>query len=415
VSLTAAIQSFASIGVFASRAFLPAFAVAVLARFGPDVPLLRDIPMVRNLQSASGMPAWFTHEITIAVLGILSILEILADKDPDVKQFMLTFDKYAKAAMSALITFGLLTASEQAVLREVKVAGFSETAIALTVAIGVFSACLLRATILGFILDVDDDGSLGLVKLVSIAEDVWAFFGIFLLIVFPAAMLALVALALLMLFVIREALARIEERSKIDCPACGALNYRSAIMCPGCGKEMPEPKAVGLLGRTLKKIASDRGRHALALVENRRCPVCATRLPKRAARQSCPGCGKETISDALLGDYMGGIKRRLPMTLLVCFGFSSIPVIGAVPGVIYYRLRLVAPFRRYIPAPQRAVLRWVVGLISFILLAFQWVPFAGSFSIPLMAFVNYRFYSRAYERAARSRGEDRAAGILERT
>jgi hypothetical protein len=99
-------------------------------------------------------------------------------------------------------------------------------------------------------------------------------------------------------------------------------------------------------------------------------------------------------------DYIATIDRRLPSVLVVCFLLGLIPVLGVIPGVISYRLAIVAPFRRYIPPGRGFVLRWGVRLAVLILVAFQWVPVAGGFAVPAMALINYVAYRSAYRKLA---------------
>ena len=99
-------------------------------------------------------------------------------------------------------------------------------------------------------------------------------------------------------------------------------------------------------------------------------------------------------------DYIAAIDRRVPMVLVVCFLLGLIPVLGVIPGVIYYRLAIVAPFRRYIPPGRGFVLRWGVRLAVVVLMAFQWVPVAGGLALPAMALINYAAYRTAYRRLA---------------
>ena len=77
-----------------------------------------------------------------------------------------------------------------------------------------------------------------------------------------------------------------------------------------------------------------------------------------------------------------------------------IPVLGVIPGVIAYRLALVAPFRRYLPTGRRLLLRWGLRLAMLILVAFQWVSVAGALALPVMALINYGAYRTAYRRLA---------------
>ena len=101
---------------------------------------------------------------------------------------------------------------------------------------------------------------------------------------------------------------------------------------------------------------------------------------------------------AFAEQYIERVTRRLPGVCGVSFGLSLIPVIGLIPGVIYYRMALVAPFRRYLPLGRRFLLKWVIRIIVFLLIATQWIPLIGGAAIPLMAFVNHGFYRSSYRR-----------------
>jgi hypothetical protein len=98
--------------------------------------------------------------------------------------------------------------------------------------------------------------------------------------------------------------------------------------------------------------------------------------------------------------YIGFIDRRVPMVLVVCFLLGLIPVLGVIPGVICYRLAIVAPFRRYIPPGRGFLIRWGVRLAVVVLVAFQWVPVIGGLVVPSMALINYVAYRSAYRKLA---------------
>jgi hypothetical protein len=99
-------------------------------------------------------------------------------------------------------------------------------------------------------------------------------------------------------------------------------------------------------------------------------------------------------------DYIAAIDRRLPLVCVVCFLLGLIPVLGVIPGVVYYRMAVVAPFRRYIPPGREFLLRWGVRLAVVVLVAFQWVPVAGGLAVPSMALINYGAYRTVYRRLA---------------
>jgi hypothetical protein len=99
-------------------------------------------------------------------------------------------------------------------------------------------------------------------------------------------------------------------------------------------------------------------------------------------------------------EYMAFIDRRVPLVCVACFLLGLIPVLGVIPGVILYRLQLVAPLRRYLPSGQRFLLRWGIRLVSLVLVAFQWVPLLGAMLLPLLALVNYWAYRSAFRKLA---------------
>ena len=101
-------------GIFASRAFLPSFLTACALRWGADLPLLNQIAQPSNAE-----PSWFTHEYTILALGILSLVEILADKDPHARELMSYVDKYTKPALAALTMMGVLSISDASFLKTI--------------------------------------------------------------------------------------------------------------------------------------------------------------------------------------------------------------------------------------------------------------------------------------------------------
>src|SRR4051812_38085360 len=82
MNLALLIQAVGSIGVFSSRAFLPAFSTALLLRFGPEIPWVAQTGF---LQHVRGVPTWFTRDSTLVVLGLLSALELVAARFPEAR------------------------------------------------------------------------------------------------------------------------------------------------------------------------------------------------------------------------------------------------------------------------------------------------------------------------------------------
>lgn len=82
--------------------------------------------------------------------------------------------------------------------------------------------------------------------------------------------------------------------------------------------------------------------------------------------------------------------------------FSLVPVLGLIPGVIYYRIALVAPFIGYLPAGRSLLLKIFLKVTLLLLIALQIVPGAGIVAVPLMALLSHGVYRGAWRAAVGS-------------
>ena len=170
------------------------------------------------------------------------------------------------------------------------------------------------------------------------------------LILFPVVMIALIAAVTGLIAGVRWWLNRKEEKSRVACATCNTLMYRCAMACGTCRSPNPKVCDVGVLGQSDTDDPADLNSQPRQLAEARRCPLCATRLPQRDPHQACPTCDTRPFANpAFVQQYENDIAKRLPLVLGVGALLSAIPIIGLIPGVIYYRMALVAPFRRYLP------------------------------------------------------------------
>jgi hypothetical protein len=398
MSLPLLIQGLGSIGVFSSRAFLPAFVTALLLRFGPQVSWLAQTGLLQHVRD---VPTWFTSDIALIILGLLSALELVAERVPEVKPFLDEVHDDLKTGMAALTFLGVVSASDRAVVQQVvNPAGMADYLPVLVVAAGTFLASKARGAVIGTRSEADEDDDLGLQDLIRGVEDLWGALGPVTLILLPLRTLAVFGIALVLLLLAGRYVEAREEATKVPGANCEQMIYASATACPHCQAPIKEPRAVGLLGGTQARPA-DPASHPYRLIAVKRCPVWATRRGRRAVRPTCEACGYTVRDDPrFTQEYIAFIDRRVPLVCVACFLLGLVPVLGVIPGVILYRLAIVAPFRRYLAPGHGFVLRWGVRLVILALVAFQWVPVAGGFAVPAMAMINYGAYRSVYRRLA---------------
>ncbi len=392
------LQTLVAAPFFASRAFLATFVTALVARFGASVPWLGDS---RAVEVLAGAPGWFTHDVTLVLLGFVAFLEFVATKNTDARRMMDSADSWMKAGLSLLVSLAILSPSDAALFAP-QTMGIGEALVALFPAALVLGLAQMRGRFFSFLGDVDEADDMGLQRLLLWAEDGWVVFGLSFAAFFPLLALVVFVLTLAVLAAAQRGATWLDAKRRDTCAVCGHLHHPTAPHCSSCRTPLEEPAAVGVFGQAASSTARDRDAHPLDLVSRKRCPFCAERLVGRGPSLTCADCGTTTFaSHRDLERYLTHLDRQLPKTMLVCFAFSAVPLLGIVPAVIYYRLSLVSGVARYVPPASNMATRWTVRLVNIVLICGQPIPILGAFLLPLMAGTNYALYRRALLRAAR--------------
>jgi hypothetical protein len=405
MNLNPLFQAVGSAGLFSSRVFLPALLTALLLRFGPSIPVIQHLGLIAHLQQ--GHPTWFTSDPCLIALAVLTVLEILAQKNPETRHLLQEFDIYLKPAMAILTSLGYLRSTDAAfVASTVHQAGFAGTIIPLISGFVTYRLSILRQQVATAVFDHIEGTHLD--HLLSWLEDAWVTFGMLLLVIVPVLMLIMLGAVTGVMMLIRRRQVRIEEQSKIACAKCGKPIYPCAIACPVCRQTNASPCDVGFLGQSRPLVPADIANQPYRLVEKRRCPVCASRRPARRAFEACSICGSAAPTDARFTDaYVDYISQRLPMVLGVCFLFSLVPILGLIAAAVYSRVELVLPFSQYLPLGKRFLLRWGIRLLFLVLIFLQIIPLLGGFVGPIMAYISYVAYRNSYLEHVRA-GENAA-------
>ncbi len=393
--------------LFAFRAFGPLLATALVARFGAEWAPLADIAGIGLL---SGLPPWMTDDTTLLILAAMTGLELLLTKVPETRELIRYTDTQLKAIAAFLVCFYLVEGDPRELLEHIRQEGLSTgyaagQSFAYTWSFGIGSlvwfTATLRRGVYALFDAIDEEDSLGLQRLLSWMEDGIGFLGVIAVVLFPVLGVVLAGSALLGLVAVRRILEARERRQMAPCANCQTPNHLSAVHCSQCRDSLPQPNPVGLFGVAKVGRVEDFDDHRLRLVANKRCPSCASRLVEKRIQQRCPECDTAAFENSsTLEAYLTRLEARLPKTMLICLGLSSVPLIGLIPGILYYRVSLISSLRYYVPGAMGLGVRWFLRMLTLLLLLLQVVPILGAFTLPLMCWLNFRVFSRAVRRQA---------------
>lgn len=431
-------QGVSSITFFTARPIASAFGMALIGRLIADsggVPMATSLNIngfVLDGAARAGELPLLLGNVALGVLLILALIELYSFVNEDLRYwydmgigflqpgsaFVVNYS-YADWELSSFVEMVQQHAAPALALGGPGTAGtHAGSALALAGALALLKPALaliwagllalgawllgrVRASLVELVNTVDEGNALGLQTVMRWVETSWVAAGVVLMVVLPLATLVLAGLAVAAMFAVRRYFEHRERQMLQPCAHCGQPVLPTAPACSRCRQPQAQVQQVGVFGQPTGVLAADMAAHRLALVGRRRCPACATRLPERAVRQACPACGTITFADtAAVNVYLRALAQRLPKTLLFCFLFGLVPVVGIVPGVIYYRLNLIASLKGYVPPAIGCVARWGIRLGTLVLLGLQWVPLLGSVMLPAMCLLNFVVYRKVIERVS---------------
>jgi hypothetical protein len=360
-------------------------------------------------------PPFIGHPVVMFVLLVLTAAEWGAEMNIDTREIQHAYSQYISPVVAFAATMGYIDAESHAVLEGlastvpmlVQSSIFDLLGSVVQVGASLLSALVawvlagLRVGILNTIAEMDEDDDLGIQSLINWSENMFVLVGFIFFIVLPLISILLFVLTSAALFLVQRYLEHREKQSMIACTTCATRMLPSAVQCYSCGQPNPTPHRVGVLGQPRQTVAAaeDMDIHRFELTARKRCSVCATRLKEKSMQQSCPTCETQTFASIEhVEAYLARLQQRLPRTLLISFGLSFVPLVGLVPGIIYYRISLITSLRAYIPRHIGCFARWGVRLWNLLLISFQWVPVLGSLTLPLMCYSNYMFYRLIIQR-----------------
>jgi hypothetical protein len=389
----------------ATRVFTPIFFSMAFARLGPQYEWLAHLEGVEVL---SHVPSWMLTDSSLGICFILMCLELAAEKSPDLREVMGLVDSKVKAAAAFALCMAMagsdstvsgarhLLSDSWVPLAQVGAIGnpnLLEYFWAAAIGFAVWLTAVLRRGLYNFLADIDPGDDFGIARLFSWAEDFFGFF-IFLAAVFlPILAITVAGGVVLSLYLIRKILESREERQKVPCSNCGAPNSLCGVACGKCGQTRTEIRRVGPLGGIREERMLDFHLHQFELLGRKRCPNCGERLRDRRLGLPCGECRRPPFrTPAEVEAYLSWLQAKLPKVLFILAICSFLPLLGLIPGILYYRISLISSLRHYLPVSVSFLGRWVTRFINLFLLCLQPIPILGIAALPLMCLTNYYLY-----------------------
>jgi len=371
-------------------------------KYGHEWAFLEKVDFLANLaEKAHNNPTWFTNGWVVTALGILSLMELVADKSPEVREVIEEFSVYAKTGVAGLTSLGVLNTADAKIVGDMieQSAGFLEVFPALLSAGMTYAGATLRNGVLGIFTEADPDDTVKVRGFISWIEDFLAVFGLWYLAAAPVVAFVVIGGFFGVLYLLRKHHEGKLEEAKIPCSNCGERIHSFATSCHHCGTAIEMPNILGFLGGIKEEKAKSVVDQKLRLMRLKRSPLSGERFEGKGVALKCEADGTTAFSDPeLTRTYIDSVAAKLPKSLIVGAVLGFVPILGLIAGVIYYRLRLVAPFRRYLTFGQSFVTKWIVRLLLLALAVLQ-VSGGGFIAVPLMALINFLFYRSAFKRA----------------
>lgn len=392
MTIVQVIATLGSIPLFAMRTFLPAFLTGIFLTYPNLFPGMEDVPQISE-------GSYLTRIWVLVILGILSALEIIGDKVPEIKNGIKDVEVYLKPASLLLVGLGLVDNSTAQILHEVQWAGFDPMWIVFGFSmLAVYWLATIRRDFITFLEDIDEDDNMFIGRFTSWMEDSLVIFG-FILLVWAGILMVVVYASAIALFVfIRKRYEKKLEEQKIECAHCGERNLPFAVKCYSCKKPQAQVHGIGFFGQKKEELIYNIQKHQLKLISNRKCPDCGNKLKSNKVFQSCDHCSTELFQSPSIKDFTKSIDRKFYKIAGLSFLLGFIPVAGFVISAILANIYLFSPYRRYIPKGSSLMTKLFIKFLTFMFFLFG-IAF-GFIAAPVYCIMRYYIWKGKFKERA---------------
>lgn len=371
-----------TIPLFSLRTFFPAFLMALFfahPEWFPNISNNADIYANENF--------WQQNWLVI-LLGTLSLLEFIADKNSSLRIFLHEAEPYMKPISYLAIQIFALNANNTQVLNSIQWAGFNPLIILAFVAtFVVYFLANIRKNTLNWLKNVDFDDSLKIGNIISWIEDSLITFGFILLIISGIFMIIIYSIIILIAFLIRRYYKIKVEKSKIKCSNCSNKVFPFAVFCQYCNAKNENIKNISILGNVKQSSVKNLKSHQINLLSQHRCPNCGTISKNNKTLPKCKECNTEFFVEPSIEEFIQAQQSLFLKALALSFILGFIPFLGFIISSAYTNIYVISPFKRYLTNFNSALVNIVSKLMFFIFILFGTV--LGFLAAPLFCFIKY--------------------------
>lgn len=393
------------IPLLASRGTLPILASALVSGLGQEWQLFSSFA---GIELIYGLPQWLSSPLGLFLLAVMSFVEHGYQKSPEARDLIASSESHLKGIFAFFLCFFMIGGQVDTLAQHIEDKGLStsfggffsfEYVWAFAIGLLTWFLAFLRQSVYSLYSELDPNDDLAIQKLLTYMETGLGIAGPLIFIAFPVLAAIVAAISIISLKLIQTRFERLEEQQKVLCPNCQTPNHLSALGCSNCEHVATQPRDVGLFGQAQDTVVGNYDVHRFTMIERKRCPHCGERCTLKGLNIQCRRCHKSFFNSPDDGkQYLRHISAKLPKTLIITGLCSLIPVIGIIPGVIYYRLNLIGGLRAYLPLGATFINRWLVRILCMFALFFQTLPIIGLVSIPIMCLINYLIYGLSVRR-----------------
>ncbi|NQZ67454.1 MAG: DUF4126 domain-containing protein [Lentisphaeria bacterium] len=402
----ATLSAISSSAPLASRAFMPLLIVCILAN-----PSCHEyLPEMIQINPPENM-LWLVSTQALVIIGILSLLEICADKNNELKELMDGVQTWVKTIIAILVGMMIIPeVTEELVAPELDRAGFIswKTSAIFVTALLTFFLSSMRVRFFRFWGEMDDDDIFHIRRIVSYFEDLWAFLAIPVVIAMPILAIIISAIFLAIALLYQRLLHYLDDRERITCGSCQTEIKPSASVCHQCDADHIPQK---LLNWKIFRSKQDNvealspeleEKHQLRLLSSRCCPNCAERIEiDKYLKEGCMKCCQKLdpeFNPDWFNKYKSEVIARAWKFIIPCTILSLIPVLGFAVSIVVIKLYIVAPLRIFLGMRMKFTLRWGMRLLTLLLLIPACIPVVSLLVVPILLAVHILVYSRYAEK-----------------